>query len=139
MFSELKDKHSGKFSIPQLRLWARMVARGIHDDMEEPPQVPMITGITPKRAKRETLSDALTPLANAITKAFTANQACSTPEKSAVPSQQCGISPAKVADVRMKNLEQLKFLQQLYEDGILSHAEFIEQKGIILDSLRKLN
>ena len=44
-----------------------------------------------------------------------------------------------MADVRMKNLEQLKFLQQLYEDGILSHAEFIEQKGIILDSLRKLN
>lgn len=139
LFSELKDKHSGKFSIPQLRLWARMVASGIHDDMEEPPQVPMITGITPKRAKRETLSDALTPLANAITKAFTGNQVCSTPEKSAVASQQCGISPAKVADVRMKNLEQLKFLQQLYEDGILSHAEFIEQKGIILDSLRKLN
>ena len=60
-------------------------------------------------------------------------------KKRAVASQQCGISPAKVADVRMKNLEQLKFLQQLYEDGILSHAEFIEQKGIILDSLRKLN
>ena len=116
-----------------------MVASGIHDDMEEPPQVPMITGITPKRAKRETLSDALTPLANAITKAFTGNQASSTPEKSAVASQQYGISPAKVANVRMKNLEQLKFLQQLYEDGILSHAEFMEQKGFILDSLRKLN
>ena len=142
MFCELKDKHSGKFSVPQLRLWARMVANGIHDDLEEPPQVPMITGITPKRAKKETLSDVLTPLANAITKAFTGNQASSTPEKRAVASQQssqCGISPAKVADIRMKNLEQLKFLQQLYEDGILSHAEFIEQKGIILDLLRKLN
>ena len=34
--------------------------------------------------------------------------------------------------------EKLQFLQQLYEDGILSHAEFMEQKGI-LDSLRKLN
>jgi len=44
-----------------------------------------------------------------------------------------------VADVHMKNLEQVKFLQQLYEDGILSHGEFIEQKGIILDLLRKLN
>ena len=142
MFCELKDKHSGKFSVLQLRLWARMVANGIHDALEEPPQVPMITGITPKRAKKETLSDALTPLANAITKAFTGNQASSTPEKRAVASQQssqCGISPAKAADIRMKNLEQLKFLQQLYEDGILSHAEFIEQKGIILDLLRKLN
>ena len=85
-----------------------MVATGIHDDLEEPSQVPMIAGITPKRAKKEDLSDALTPLANAITKAFTGNQASSTPEKCAVASQQnsqCGISPAKVADVCMKNLE----------------------------------
>ena len=59
-------------------------------------------------------------------------------KKSAVASQQCGISPAKVADVRIKDLEQLKILQQLYEDGILSHAEFMEQNDI-LDSLRKLN
>ena len=84
----------------------------------------------------------LAPLTNAITKAFTGNQASSTPEKRAVASQQssqCGISPSKVADVCMKNLEQLKFLHQLYEDGILSHTEFIEQKGIILDLLRKLN
>ena len=70
-----------------------MVATGIHDDLEEPPQVPMITGITPKRAKKDTLSDALTPLVNV----FTGNQASSTPEKCAVASQQssqCGISPA---------------------------------------------
>ena len=88
------------------------------------------------------MSDALTPLANAITKAFTGNQASSTPEKRAMASQQssqCEISPAEVADIRMKMLEQLKFLQQLYEDGIVSHAEFIEQKGIIFDLLRKLN
>ena len=31
-----KDEHSGKFSVPQLCLWARMVASGIHDDLEEP-------------------------------------------------------------------------------------------------------
>ena len=66
-----------KFSVPQLHLWARMAATGIHDDLEESPQVAMITGITPKRAKKETLSDALTPLANAITKVFTGNQASS--------------------------------------------------------------
>ena len=55
-------------SVPQLRLWARMVVTGIHDDLEEPPQVPMITGITPKRAKKEMH---LLP---------TGNQASSTPE-----------------------------------------------------------
>ena len=64
-----------------------MVATGIHDDLEEPHD----NGITPKRAKKETLSDALTPLANAITKAFTGNQASSTPEKRAVASQQSSV------------------------------------------------
>jgi len=53
--------HSGNLSVPQLRLWARMVVTGIHNNLEEPPQVPMITRITPKRAKKEILSDALTP------------------------------------------------------------------------------
>ena len=41
----------------------------------------MITGITPKRAKKETLSDALAPLANAITKAFTGNPSILHPRK----------------------------------------------------------
>ena len=40
LFCELRDKHSGKFSVPQLRLWERMVATGIHDDLEEPLKFP---------------------------------------------------------------------------------------------------
>lgn len=49
-----------------------------------------------------------------------------------------GISPKKSVELRMKNYEQLRYLQQLFEDGILSDWEYAEQKQNILDSLRKL-
>ena len=49
-----------------------------------------------------------------------------------------GIAPEKSADLRMKNLQQLRYLQQLHDDNILSDTEFLEQKGIILDALHKL-
>ena len=49
-----------------------------------------------------------------------------------------GVSPGKAVDLRMKNYEQLRYLQQLYEDGILDQKEFIEQKKDILTILKKL-
>ena len=41
-------------------------------------------------------------------------------------------------DIRMKNLEQLRVLQSLMEDGILNEKEFTEQKRIVLQSLNNL-
>ena len=40
---------------PQLRLWARMISTGIHESLDLPPDVPMITGKSSKRPKRESL------------------------------------------------------------------------------------
>ena len=51
-----------KYSLPQLRLWARMITGGNHESADDPPQVPAITGITPKREKRESLASALAVL-----------------------------------------------------------------------------
>ena len=48
------------------------------------------------------------------------------------------ISPGKSVDLRMKNLQQLRFIQQLFDDNILSQDEFLEQKKSILEALRKL-
>ena len=48
------------------------------------------------------------------------------------------MSPGKSVELRMKNLQQLRYVQELYEEKILSEPEFIEQKQMILDSLRKL-
>ena len=40
----------------------------------------------------------------------------------------------KKLDQRMKNLEQLRQLQKLLEDGVLSHEEFDSQKKIVVQS-----
>lgn len=55
-----------------------------------------------------------------------------------ITSSTCGVSPGKSIDLRMKNLEQLRYIQQLYEDNILTDIEFKEQKQNILESIRKL-
>ena len=49
--AELKELHGGKFSEPQFRLWAMMVINGIHASKGTPPNIPMITGVTPTRAQ----------------------------------------------------------------------------------------
>ena len=123
--SELQKKHRDSYSGPQLRLWARMIVSGTHDDMEEPPRVPMIRGLVPKRQKQETLSDALAGAATAFVNAF---RPTPTTSVSNTPVSSMGISPGKTADIRMKNLQQLCFLQQLMEDRIISEQEFLEQK-----------
>ena len=38
------------------------------------------------------------------------------------------VSPEKAVELRMKNFEQLRFLQQLPDDDILSESEYTEQK-----------
>ena len=39
----------------------------------------------------------------------------------------------------MKNFEQLRYLQQLYEDNILNETEYLEQKNNILAVLRNID
>lgn len=41
-------------------------------------------------------------------------------------------------DTRMKYLEQLQYLKRLLQDEVLTHEEFMEQKEIVLEALRKL-
>ena len=88
-----------------------MIVSRTHDDLEEPPRVPMITGLVPKRQKKETLSDALAGTATAFVKAF---HSTPTTPVSNTPASSVGISPGKTADIRIKNLQQLRFLQQHY-------------------------
>ena len=70
IYSELQEKHGDSYSGPQLRLWARMIVSGTHDDVEEPPRVPIIIGMVPNHHKQETLFDALAGAATALVKGF---------------------------------------------------------------------
>ena len=98
-----------------------------------PPAIPMF-GPPPKRPKKKSLSETISNAAIAITKAISPPSTVNLPT-----NQSFVISPCKSVDLHMKNLQQLCFIQQLFDDNILSQEEFMEQKGRILDALCKLN
>lgn len=132
VFQSLRDKHGSKWSGPQYRLWARAIVSGVHDSDSQPPNAPMFTGGLQKKPK-ESLTDAFTSAATAIVNALTPKQ-----ENVAAMEHSVRCSPGKKVDIRMRNLEQLRFLQSLREDGTLSEEEFTEQKRIVLQSLNNL-
>ena len=81
----------------------------------------MIIGIGKRSQPKESLSDASSSAATAIVKVL-----------SPIPAHtktQMTMSPGKKLELRMKNLERLRQLQQLLEDGILSQEEFASKKN----------
>ena len=91
-----------------------------------------------KNTKRESLSDTLIGAAVAFAHVFKGSTS-HVQNPSEKPVAAIGLSPGKAVELRMKIFEQLRYLQQLYEYGILTVKEFEEQKEKILSSLRKLN
>ena len=73
IFEQLKTKHKD-FESCKLCLWARMIANGIHESTDDPPDVPMISGIPPKRLKRESVHDAVVDAAKAVADVLTESQ-----------------------------------------------------------------
>ena len=99
----------------------------------------MITGKSSKRPKRESLSDSIAGAAMAFVNAMKPGVATDMDKSTSPGSNSVGISPGKSTQLRMQNLQQLRYLQQLYEDNILSSDEFTEQKQLVMKSLRNLN
>ena len=144
---ELQELHGDRLELndTQYRLWARMIVTGIHASKDTPPQVPLITGVTPKRKQADTFKDTIMHTAAAIMKAATSNYPSptivQTPQiqQTITQSQEAaGVSPGKAAEIRGKSFDQLGTLKKLFEDGVLTQKEFEEQKDIILSGLKKL-
>ena len=119
---DLKEKHGSKYSFPQLCLWARMIEAGNHDSTDNPPLIPAIT-ITPK-CEKSSLSDVIAGAATTFANAFRSpdvhqsnkqsisisSDALSSPVKcnrSPSVTQNTGVSPGKVTELRMKKLREL--------------------------------
>ena len=119
----------------------------ILDRTDDPPNIPAITGVTPKKEKSclaEVISGAATTLAQALKPQVSVSAANTsmivnhtTPPKVAA-SSLIGISPVRSTELRSKKLQELRELQQLLEGNVINAEEFAEQKAIVLDSLRKL-
>lgn len=148
LVEKLKEKHGELLTVLQYRLWARTILSGVHDDMDSPPPLPMITGYAPKSQKKDSYTDAIAGaaagVATAVVKVLNSgpgNVVPTTPSRITdirTQSPPIAMSPNLSVDIRMKNLEQLRYLQQLMNDGILSNEEFLEQKGMIMDTLRRI-
>ena len=69
VFKDLKSKHNDKYSVPQLRLWSRMICTSLHDDTEKPPNIPAF-GATTKKPRKESVTDAITDAAATVIKAL---------------------------------------------------------------------
>ncbi len=155
--AELKEKQGDKYSLPQLRLWARSIISGNHDSTEEPPDLPAITGIGLKKQKKQSLGEALVEAARTFVGAnrgpdimqtggpnasvvLSGSTAAQTPTKVVVNESEksIGLSPGRVTELRSKKLQELRDLQCLLDQSILTEEEFAEQKALVLASLRKL-
>ena len=50
-----KKEQGDKYSMPQLRLWARCIVSENHESTDEPPDLPPITGNGPKKPRKQSL------------------------------------------------------------------------------------
>ena len=117
--------------------YTTMIVAGVHD--YDPPNIPAFTGSLSKRPRRDSLTNVLSGAAVAFADAMKENRSpnCSiTSEETAASCKP--ISPTEAIDLRMKNFQQLRHLQSLYDDGIINDTEHAEQKSAILSSLRNL-
>ena len=140
IFKDLKEKHPD-MECPKLRLWAKFIYKGRCDDYDNPPDIPLITG-SPARAKKTSLSNALVDAATVVAKAFQASHTSpSSPTKCVSAKENTEppkLSPMKYAQLRRSCLEDLKALKDLYQDDVLSQAEFTEEKSRILSTLKTI-
>ena len=145
----------------QYRLWARMIITGVHSDKDTPPQIPIITGIIPKRKQktneRSDLQEAIISTAAAVVKAVNTGSGSTLIQSPSIQQTiqdtstlhasnskpaghgLLGVSPGKIAEIRGKSFGQLSALKKLYDDCVLTIEEFKEQKSAILSGLKKLN
>ncbi len=151
VFHELRSKHGDDYTGPQYRVWSRMIVNKIHDSLEEPPNIPIITGEIPRGKRKKTcssdsISEALIGAAAAVTKYLatdgSGNQTPSPstpPRKSSNRIQAVGVSPLSKAKLSDQYITQLQRLQSLLDNNVLTPEEFAEQKTYTLTNLRSLN
>ena len=143
IFEELKKKHTdGQFSDPKLRLWAKLIQSGMHEDHDKPPNIPIFTGDSKsgakaKQSRDDTVTGAFVTAANAIATALKspAGSGSATPpscKASTIP----GLSPRNRSTLRRTLYQDLETIHKLYDNCILSPTEYKEQKGNILSELR---
>ena len=69
IFCKLKEKHPNLEAV-KLRLWGKLIHSGHHDDYEDPPDIPLLTGRGKKKPSKEGVADVIAGAASAIVRAI---------------------------------------------------------------------
>ncbi len=97
-----------------------MICHYLHDDYNNPPDIPAFSGNGNKKNHKESVSEVVAGAAMALTRALQGNSTSGVAGHIAASGRNDVPSPSKTVDVRLKNLEQLKILQQLHDDNVLT-------------------
>ena len=97
-----------------------MIASSQHESLEEPPNIPAFGGSITKKTRRSCIEDTISGAANALQ----SNPKSPDPDPVPVRGDPMLPSPGQVLELRMKNMEQLQYLQSLRNDNILSDDEY---------------
>ena len=140
---ELEGIHGEKYVYRQYKLWARMIENKQHKDKNTPPNMPMIMGKPVKKDEKdlnECISDCVVAITNALggKSATPTHTYQSVPSEGTIPKLADGISPGKKVNLRSQYLSQLKTLQALRDDGVLTNEEFCEEKISVLNTLKTM-
>ena len=130
---KLQSIHSDDYDYGQYRLWARMIKNNQWKDFNNPPSLPMITGKVSRKDKSVTVVDILATAAVAIIKELKKDTTTPANKGTCTPG---GMSPGKKVELRSQYLKQLKEIQNLKDEGILTLEEFQAEKDTILQTLR---
>ena len=103
--------------------WGKLINSGHHDNYDDPPDIPLLTGHGKKRPSKEGVADVIAGAASAIVRAI------NNPPKENLPTK--GLSPLKAVLIRHSCLDDLKKAKKLYEDEVLTKEEFREEKNIL--------
>ena len=60
IYKELKERHRHSWDTPRLKLWARCIVSGVHNDYDNPPECPEVQ--LPREHKRNLLARLLEEL-----------------------------------------------------------------------------
>ena len=133
----LKNKHGSKYTPLQVRIWAELIASGLHPNSEQPPPTNSMferagTGGSSKpNQKDNSVVKVVADAASAITCALTKTAQSPGPSLSVT-------SPAKLIEGRSKLYKQLSELQNLKSMGVLSDNEYLTEKETIMELLKNM-
>ena len=136
----LSEKHGGKFSPFQYKLWAEMYVGKIHLSLGEPPAAAMFKrdAKQPKKPPdlNTTVVDGVLTVVNTLCQALAPTNRLT--EKQCAPASSPTFSPMKRAQLCSTYLKQLSELRDLHDAGVLHQDEYEEQRSDLVNLLRQL-